>query len=169
MCGGSWRGGVAQESLTTLIFLVCPLHDRKRGNYFLSSANENMDLIHREMDWGMGCKRPLGFHMSVFSILALREKLSVVTCWNIRRTSCVWCVLIKAASVLGNSEPRTEDRNKSKEGEHWVTLQVKLWVIVFLDKEAKRIELCVSVSVLQMLTSHKAIKEVLMRPKSDLF
>lgn len=46
-------------------------------------------------------------------------------------------------------------------------LQVKLWVIVFLDKEAYHVELCVSVSALQMLTSHEAIKEVLMRLKAE--
>ena len=39
----------------------------------------------------------------------------------------------------------------------------------FLDKEAHRVGLSVSASVLQMLTSHGAIRGVLMRPTSDLF
>lgn len=57
----------AKGRLTRLVFLFCTFHNRRKEDYFLSSANENMDLIHREMDWGMGHECLLGFDMSLFS------------------------------------------------------------------------------------------------------
>lgn len=110
-----------------------------------------------------GSRMPCRFLTCLYFQARLQEKtsLSVVIGWNIWSTSsCVWCIVIKAERCL--TEQKREEKNR-------VTLQVKLWVIIFLFKEANCVELCVFISVLQMLTSHKAIKEVLMWPKLDLF
>lgn len=143
MCGGSWWGGSAQARLTTLIFLFCPFHDRKRGDYFLSSANENMDLIHREMDWGIGHERLLDFDVSLFASKAFREKLA----WcsyrpkHLKHNLCLVCSdqsWERARYLAAKKRKKEED----EEEQQWVTLQVKLWVIVFPDKEANSVELC---------------------------
>lgn len=111
-----------------------------------------------------------GFDMSLFSSRALREKLTLCS-YRLKHLKHKLCLVRfdqswECATCLG---AKSRKEREGEEEERRVTLQVKLWVIVFLDKEANRVELCVSVLVLQMLTSHEAIKEVLMRPKSDLF
>lgn len=105
--------------------------------------------------------------MSLFSSKALRENLTQCS-YRLNHLKHEQLCLVHC-DQSGEVPHSQEEKREGKEEEHPVTLQVKLWVIIFLFKVANCVELCVLVSVLQMLTSHKAIKEVLMRPKLDLF
>lgn len=130
-----------------------------------------MDLIHREMDCGRGYERLLDFDMSLFSSRAFREKLTQRSdeLKHLKHKLCLVCFDQSRGCARFPSEPRTDERKKAKRKNTESRCRLSYGVIVFLDKEGNYAELCVSGSVLQMLTSHKTIKKVIVRTKSDLF